>query len=155
MTKILAVCLGNICRSPAAEAAIREAAAEAGVDVEVDSAGTGTYHLGEPPHPRVRRAGQTVGLQIDGRARQVAISDFDAFDVIVAMDGSNLDDLLRIAPTPEAAAKVHLFRSFDAGAGEHEVPDPYYGTDEDYRMVIDIVRPAAQGLIAAIRDGRL
>jgi protein-tyrosine phosphatase len=153
MTRILCVCLGNICRSPAAEAAIREAAAEAGVEVDVDSAGTGAYHVGEPPHPRIRAAGRTAGLAIDGRARQVRPGELASYDVVVAMDRANLDDLRSIQPA--LAERIHLLLSFDPDATDLEVPDPYGGSDDDYRHVVELVRPAARGLIAAIREGRL
>lgn len=153
-TRVLAVCLGNICRSPAAEAAIREAAREADVEVEVESAATGHWHVGEPYNPRIREAGNEAGLRIEGRSRQVRSgTDLDGWDVIVAMDRSNLEDLRRLAPG--AVNRIHLFRAFDPEATSDEVPDPYYGDDDDYRAVIQIVRPAARGLIDAIKEGRV
>jgi protein-tyrosine phosphatase len=145
--RILAVCLGNICRSPAAEAAIRKAAAEAGVPVEVESAGTSRYHLGEPPHPDSRRAGAEVGLTIEGRARQVTVEDFERFDLLVAMDRENLQDLLDLAPGPEAAAKVRLFR--DDGA---DVPDPWGRGYEAYRQTMATVLEAATRLVDEVAD---
>ncbi len=150
--RILTVCLGNICRSPAAEAAIRAEAASRGIDVEVDSAGTGRYHLGEPPNPRSVAAAAEVGLSVTGRARQIRAEDFDRFDLIVAMDHSNLDDLLRMATHNGAREKVRLFRDFDPESGGGEVPDPYYGTDEDYRRMIEIIRPAAKGLVDHLEE---
>lgn len=152
MHRVLTVCLGNICRSPAAEAAIRQAAAEAGVPVEVDSAGTGDYHLGEPPHPRSKAAGAEVGLQISGRARQLTAGDFDHFDLILAMDHHNLEDILRMAPDEAASAKVQLFRAFDPDADGGDVPDPYYGTDDDYRRMIRLILPAARGVVEQLTD---
>ncbi|MDF1596154.1 MAG: low molecular weight phosphotyrosine protein phosphatase [Acidimicrobiia bacterium] len=151
MTRILTVCLGNICRSPAAEAAIRAAAADAGLEAEVDSAGTGRYHIGDPPHPRSQAAGAAAGLTVEGRARQVRLEDFEEFDVIVAMDHTNLEDLRRMAPSADGLAKVHLFRDFDPESVGEEVPDPYYGTDEDYREMIDLILPAARGLITRLQ----
>jgi protein-tyrosine phosphatase len=145
--RILAVCLGNICRSPAAEAAIRKAAAEAGVPVEVESAGTSRYHLGEPPHPDSRRAGAEVGLTLEGRARQVTVEDFERFDLLVAMDRENLGDLLDLAPGPEAAAKVRLFR--DDGA---DVPDPWGRGYEAYRQTMATVLEAATRLVDEVAD---
>ncbi len=142
---MLAVCLGNICRSPAAEAAIRKAASAAAVDVEVDSAGTGDWHIGSRPHPKSRAAGAAAGLDVDGLARQVMADELSSFDLIVAMDRANYDDLLAMAPTPEVRDRIRMFRS-DGG----EVPDPYYGTDEDYRRMIEIVVPAAERLVADI-----
>lgn len=150
--RILTVCLGNICRSPAAEAAIRAAAADADLDVEVDSAGTGRYHIGDGPNPRSIAAGAEVGLDVRGTARQVRIDDFDDFDVIVAMDHSNYDDLRRMAPSEAARGKVHLFRDFDPVSSGQEVPDPYYGNDEDYREMIRVILPAAYGLVAELKE---
>ena len=151
--RVLAVCLGNICRSPAAEAAIAEAAAEAGVDIEVDSAGTGAYHIGEPPDERMRRAGSKAGLSIAGRARQFDRADFDRFDLIVVMDRANLRDVLAQAPDDEAADRVRLFRSFDPDADpiDLDVPDPYYGGADGFAEVVDLVRRAAAGLVAEVR----
>lgn len=148
--RVLTVCLGNICRSPAAEAAIVEAATAAGVDVHVDSAGTGAYHIGEPPDRRMRTAGSAAGLDIDGSARQFEPADFDRYDLIVVMDRSNLRDVLAQAPDERAAGRVRLFRSFDADADDLEVPDPYYGGPDGFRNVIAMVRRAAAGLVDQI-----
>lgn len=154
MYRVLTVCLGNICRSPAAEAAIRRAAAELGVPVEVDSAGTGRYHLGESPHPKSAAAGAEAGLDVTGRARQVRTEDFDRFDLIVAMDRSNLEDLAAMAPNAAASSRIRLFRSFDPSADADDVPDPYYGSDDDYRQMIELILPAADGLVRHLRDQR-
>jgi protein-tyrosine phosphatase len=150
--RILAVCAGNICRSPAAEAAIREAATEAGCDVDVDSAGTGSWHIGQPPHAESVAAGARSGLAIDGRARKVTVADFDRFDVIVAMDRANLRDLIELAPSKEAQAKVRLFRTYDPEASADEVPDPWGGSAAGYEETVRIVRAAASGLIAEISE---
>jgi protein-tyrosine phosphatase len=152
--KVLAVCLGNICRSPAAEAAIVEAASDAGVDIEVESAGTGAYHIGEPPDERMRRAGEAAGLHISGRARQFHSTDFDRFDLIVVMDEANLRDVLAVAPDDDTARRVLLFRSFDPDAhpDDLDVPDPYYGGADGFGLVIDMVRRAAVGLVAEMRQ---
>jgi len=148
--RILAVCAGNICRSPAAEAAIREAAAEAGLEIEVDSAGTGSWHVGQPPHPEGIAAGARAGLRIDGRARRVSAVDFDRFDIILAMDQANLRDLFDLAPTREAQARTRLFRTYDPDAESDEVPDPWGGPEDGYDETVRIVRAAAQGLVAEI-----
>jgi len=145
--KVLAVCAGNICRSPAAEAAIREAAAEAGLDIEVDSAGTGSWHIGQPPHPESVAAAARVGLRVDGRARRVTPSDFDRFDVILAMDRSNLRELTAMAPNKSSQAKLRLFRTYDPDSDEDEIPDPWGGPTEGYEETIRIVRAAARGLV--------
>ncbi|HEU4321483.1 MAG TPA: low molecular weight protein-tyrosine-phosphatase [Acidimicrobiia bacterium] len=149
-TRILAVCAGNICRSPAAEAAIRESAEAAGISVEVDSAGTGTWHVGDPPHAQSVAAGARAGLEITGRARRINKADFDRFDVIVVMDRANLRDVLDMAPELESRAKVRLFRTFDPTTDADEVPDPYGGPDEGYDRTITQVRGAAAGLIDSL-----
>jgi protein-tyrosine phosphatase len=146
-TRILAVCAGNICRSPAAEAAIAAAAANAGLEVEVDSAGTGAWHVGNPPHHQSVAAGARAGLQIDGRARVMNKSDFDRFDMIVVMDRANLRDVIAMAPDLEHRARVRLFRTFDPETDSDEVPDPYGGPDEGYDATITQVTAAAAGLI--------
>lgn len=151
--RILAVCAGNICRSPAAEAAIVEAASEAGYEVEVDSAGTGSWHIGQPPHPESVAAGARAGLLVDGRARKVIAADFDRFDIIVAMDRANLKDLIALAPSKEAQAKIRLFRTYDPeAASDAEVPDPWGGPAAGYEETVRIVRAAARGLIAEIME---
>jgi protein-tyrosine phosphatase len=149
--RILAVCLGNICRSPAAEAAISEAAQEAGVVVEVESAGTGSWHVGEPPDPRMVQAAASVGLHIAGTARQVRPEDFSDFDLIVAMDRNNYDDIVALAPDGEAAAKVRMFRSYDPNATGLDVLDPYYGGTEGFHQVVAATRAAARGLVGSLR----
>jgi protein-tyrosine phosphatase len=151
--KILCVCLGNICRSPAAEAAIRSAAREAGVEVEVDSAGTGSWHIGDGPHPESVAAGARAGLEITGRARKFNTLDFERFDIILAMDESNKSDLVDLAPDKESQAKIRLFRTFDPATTETEIPDPWGGPTEGYEETIRIVTAAALGLINHIRPG--
>lgn len=146
-TRILTVCAGNICRSPAAEAAIRAAAAERGIEVEVDSAGTGAWNVGEPPHPQSVGAGARAGLDIVGRARRINRADFDRFDMILVMDRSNLRDVLETAPKLEDRAKVRLFRTFDPDTESDEIPDPYGGPQEGYEASIRQVMAAAVGLV--------
>lgn len=155
--RILTVCLGNICRSPAAEAAIREEAQRRGVQIELDSAGTGAYHVGDPPDPRMRAAGVATGLAIEGVARKIDVSDFDRFDLILVMDRQNLRDVLALAPDESATSKVRMFRSFDpeADSGNLDVPDPYYGGEDGFSEVIGMARRAAEGLIDDVAEGRL
>ncbi|MDX1620336.1 MAG: low molecular weight protein-tyrosine-phosphatase [Nitriliruptorales bacterium] len=150
--RILFVCLGNICRSPTAEAAFREAADDAGLEVEVDSAGTGDWHIGEPPDRRMQSAALEDGLQLAGRARQVEPVDFERYDLLVAMDRENRRDLERLAPDPEAADKIRLFREFQPDADAPDVPDPYYGGDDGFHEVVRIVRSAAKGLVDELRQ---
>lgn len=148
--RILAVCAGNICRSPTAEAAIRKEAAEAGLEVEVDSAGTGAWNLGEPPQPQAVAAGQAVGLEVTGRARKIHLADFDRYDMILAMDRANLRDLEAMAPSAEARAKIRLFRTYDETTLEDEIPDPYGGSQEQYEATVEMVQAAARGLITTM-----
>jgi protein-tyrosine phosphatase len=149
------VCLGNICRSPMAEVVLRAELERAGLSgrVEVDSAGTGDWHVGDPMDPRARAELARRGY--DGarhRARQFEPSWFRGYDLVVAMDQSNLARLRRMAPDPQAADRIALFRRFDpalAGrrdARDLEVPDPYEGGPEEYALVFDLVQPAARGL---------
>lgn len=117
----------------------------------MDSAGTGRYHIGDGPNPRSIAAGAEVGLDVRGRARQVRLEDFDEFDVIVAMDHANYEDLRRLAPSKHARDKIHLFRDFDPASPGQEVPDPYYGTEEDYRAMVTVILPAARGLVDKLK----
>ena len=145
--RILCVCLGNICRSPMAEGALRRRAAEAGLAIEVDSAGTGAYHIGNPPDPRGLAAAAARGYDNTGqRARQVRAQDFDDFDLIVAMDRANLTDLRRQAPHG-ARAEIELFHPEGT-----DIPDPYHGGPADYEHALDLVEMAADALIARLRD---
>lgn len=146
------VCLGNICRSPTAEAALHEAADAAGVAVEVDSAGTAAYHVGQPPNPPMVAAADREGLAVSGTARQVVVEDFDRFDLIVAMDTANLADLQHLARDAEDRAKLRLFRDWTDQPGLG-VPDPYSGPDEGFTEVVHIVRAAATGLVEALARG--
>lgn len=148
--RVLMVCAGNICRSPAAEAAVRIQAMEAGIELTVDSAGTGSWHIGDPPHHQMVAAGERQGLEIGGRARRFGESDFDRFDVILAMDRTNLRDIIALAPSLEARAKVRLFRTYDPDSEEDEVPDPYGGPDSGYDRTVTIVTRAARGFIDSL-----
>ncbi len=143
------VCLGNICRSPTAEAALVEALKAAGLDseVEVDSAGTGDWHLGDPPDPRMVRAAAAEGLTLRGRARKVTTADFRDFDLILAADGTVRDELLRMAPDDTGRDRVRLFRDFEEGAVHVDIPDPYYGGPEGFRDVVTIARAGARGIV--------
>lgn len=151
--RLLLVCLGNICRSPAAVAAVREAAGAAGVEIEVDSAGLGPWHVGDPPHPQIREAGKRAGLAIAGTARQVrSATELEGYDLILAMDRANLAQLRQLAP--HLTDRIHLFRSFDPDADSDEVPDPYGLGDPAYDETVAIVRAAARGLIAVVGTDR-
>jgi protein-tyrosine phosphatase len=149
--KICFVCLGNICRSPTAEAVLRAQAEAAGRadEIEVDSAGTSGWHEGDPADERSAAEARRRGLELTSRARQVHAGDFTYFDLLVAMDRANRDHLLDLAPTPEARAKVRLLREFDAtgSAADLDVPDPYYGGPTGFADVYDIIDAACAGLL--------
>jgi protein-tyrosine phosphatase len=145
--RILFVCMGNICRSPTAEAVMRSLVRQAGLDdrIEVDSAGTGGWHAGESPDARATEAAARRGVEITGAARQVTAADFDDFDLLVAMDQDNLQGLLAIAPGEELVAKVRLL------ADHVEVPDPYYGGARGFEAVLDIVESGCRDLLDELR----
>ena len=148
--RVLMVCLGNICRSPTAEAVLRQKVREAGLDdrVEVDSAGTADYHVDSPPDRRAVAHGERRGLAMKNlRGRQVGRDDFDRFDFILAMDEDNLADLQRIRP-PGSRARVALLLSYAPQSGAREVPDPYYGGPDGFETVLDLADAAADGFIA-------
>ncbi len=151
-TRVLMVCLGNICRSPTAEAMLRKKVHEAGLDdrVEVDSAGTAAYHVDSPPDRRAVAHGERRGLRMQHlRGRQVSRADFEAFDLILAMDADNLANLQRIRPAG-SRARVALLMSYAPGACSREVPDPYDGGAEGFERVLDLVESAAAGFIASL-----
>jgi protein-tyrosine phosphatase len=146
---VLTVCLGNICRSPTAEAALREAAAAAGFDLEVRSAGTGDWHVGDPPDARMRAAAAEVGLELSGAAAQVDAAALRDADLVLAMDRSNLAALERLALLADIDTPIRLYREFDPEAdGALEVPDPYYGGPDGFAEVVAIARRTAREVVA-------
>ena len=152
--RVLFVCMGNICRSPTAEGVMRRLLEDAGLAdrVEVESAGTGGWHIGEPPDERATVAARRRGITLAGAAQQVGPADFRRFDLLIAMDRGNLRELLAIAPDEEAAEKVRLLREFDpAASGDLDVPDPYYGGDRGFETVLDMVEAACRGLLDELR----
>lgn len=150
MTSVLFVCLGNICRSPLAEAALREEARRLGLDLVIDSAGTGNWHAGEPPDPRAIAAARRNGVDISGqRARQVRAQDFFDFSEIVALDRSNLRELSQTAPEG-ATARLSLLLDHVPGREGQSVDDPWYGDDEDFDLTWGEATAAARGLAAAL-----
>jgi protein-tyrosine phosphatase len=166
--RLLFVCLGNICRSPTAEGTMRTLVHDAGLDdrIELDSAGTGGWHVGAAPDERATAAAARRGIALEGAARRVRDDDFDEFDLILAMDSSNLDDLRALAgDEPSRRAKVRLLREFDPASraldpeghagGGLDVPDPYYGAGDGFERVLDHVQAACAGLLEQIRSGAL
>jgi len=154
--RVLMVCLGNICRSPTAEAMLRQHVHAAGLDerVEVDSAGTADYHVGAPPDRRAIAHGERRGLAMKRlRARQVVQADFDRFDFILAMDDDNLADLRRLRPAG-SAARLGLLLAWAPGTGATQVPDPYHGEAADFERVLDLVDAACAAFVADLGPAR-
>lgn len=153
--RICFVCLGNICRSPTAEGVMRALVTEAGLagTIVIDSAGTGSWHIGEQPDPRTREAAARRGIELEHLARQFTRADFDRFDLVLAMDRANLEVLERLAGARTRPA-VRLLRSFDPTAPEGaEVPDPYYaGGRAGFEEVLDQCERACAGLLAYVRS---
>lgn len=150
-TSILFVCLGNICRSPLAEGVFRAVAEASGRSAafSVDSAGTGAWHVGDPPDPRSVSVARSFGIDISGqRARQVAMEDFDRFDLILGMDRQNVEELVGRAPSA-AAGKVHLYLDY-ALATARDVPDPYHGEESGFESVYRMIREASDGLLSKL-----
>jgi len=152
MTKVLFVCMGNICRSPMAEGMFRKAIQDAGLDreVETDSAGTHAYHIGSAPHPRARQAARQRGADISGlRGRKVADDDFERFDYILVMDGDNYNRLIQRAPAHHHG-KIRRLLSFSRKYPNLDVVDPYYGGTQGFEENLDMIEDAVQGLIREI-----
>jgi protein-tyrosine phosphatase len=155
--KVLFVCMGNICRSPTAQGVFRKLLAEQGLShlVEIDSAGTHGYHLGEPPDRRAQETAARRGIDLsDLRARRVAPEDFDYFDYVLVMDQDNYHSLSAICP-PAQRRKLMLFMDFAPHLRTREVPDPYYGAPGGFEQVLDMVEAAAEGLVNDIRRRHL
>jgi protein-tyrosine phosphatase len=152
--RVLFVCLGNICRSPTAEAVFRDLVTRegAGLDIEVASAGTHGYHAGEPPDARAIDAALRRGIDMSQqRARMVEAADFARFDFVLAMDEQNFRRLQRIAPA-EHRHRLRLFLEFAPHLSRRDVPDPYYGGPTGFEDVLDLVEEASRGLLAALRQ---
>jgi protein-tyrosine phosphatase len=151
---VLLVCLGNICRSPLAEAALRREAEELGLELEVDSAGTGDWHVGRPPDWRAIAVAGRHGISISGlRARQVTTADFYKFDYIVALDAQNLADLRRMRPSG-SKARLSLLLDHVEGREGQAVADPYYGNEDYFDLTWADVTAGARGLARAIAAAR-
>jgi protein-tyrosine phosphatase len=152
-TKVLFVCLGNICRSPTAHGVFEKLVADAGLQdkIEIDSAGTGDWHIGRPPDERTKRAAKQRGYDLSHlRARQVTGADFHDFDYVLAMDKSNLKDLRSMAGD-KSNCHVSLFLDFAESSWKREVPDPYYGGEDGFETVLELVEDGARGLLETIK----
>jgi protein-tyrosine phosphatase len=159
--RVLFVCLGNICRSPTAEGVMRELVNREGLEgtIVVESAGTGAWHVGSPPDARAAEAARARGVELSGTARQLRTQDFEDFDYLVAMDGENLRALRSLARGEQERAKVRLLREFDpasaggaADARNLDVPDPYYGGEDGFEQVFELVQAACAGLLQQLRE---
>jgi len=152
--RVLFVCMGNICRSPTAEAVFREYVKNAGLaaSIEIDSAGTHNYHVGNTPDGRTQRAAQQRGYDMAQlRGRQVDGADFGRFDYVLAMDHANLSSLQKITP-PDSNVLAELFLTYARHHAEREVADPYYGGADGFERVLDMIEDAAEGLLHEIRS---
>ena len=155
--RLLFVCLGNICRSPMAEGAFRRVAEKEGLldRFEIDSAGLGSWHIGQAPDTRAQEAAAGRGIDISTQsARQVSRADFARFDLLLAMDGMNHAELLELAPA-DARHKIRYFLDFAPHAGTREVPDPFYGGSEGFDQALDLIEAAARGLLADLLSGEV
>jgi protein-tyrosine phosphatase len=149
--KVLMVCLGNICRSPMAEGILRELARQEMREIIVDSAGTSDYHVGEAPDPRAQAELRRRGIEIGHlRGRQFTPQDFHEFDLLLAMDTANLRNMRRMAPGPELTAKARLIMDLVPEHPLREVPDPYYGGDEGFTNVYDMLVMACRNLLVHV-----
>ncbi|MGY2717897.1 protein-tyrosine phosphatase [Thermostichus sp. MS-CIW-19] len=153
--KLLFVCLGNICRSPAAEGITNHLLQSSGHegDILCDSAGTAAYHLGSPPDRRMRQVAQRYGLELHGQARQIHPLDLREFDLILAMDRQNYRDILSLDPQRRYADKVRLICSYCRSHTDEEVPDPYYGGEAGFHYVIELLWDACSGLLESLIPG--
>lgn len=152
---VLFICLGNICRSPLAEGVFRGLVREAGLDhaFEIDSAGTSDYHEGDPADPRTIAVARARGIELTSRSRPVTEADVEAFDYLIVMDSSNLRDVRGLATPIRPDARIHRLREFDPdAAGDLDVPDPYYGGEEGFHLVQEIVERASAALLTHLRE---
>lgn len=150
---VLFCCMGNICRSPTAEAVFRAKVQEAGLEhsILIDSVGTHDYHIGDPPDQRTQRAASQRGYDMSMlRGRQVEVADFTRFDYVLAMDNANMAILYRLCPK-EQRDRLGLFLEYAKNHKQREVPDPYYGGEDGFERVLDMVEDAAEGLLLHLR----
>lgn len=154
---ILFVCLGNICRSPAAEGILKKRLKEKKLDdrISVDSAGTSGYHIGDLPDSRMRQHGARRGYKFDSLSRKFTSLDFDNFDIIIAMDDNNYHNIIRMTPDLESEKKVYRMVDFSLKYGHDHIPDPYYSGADGFELVLDLLEDACEGLINKLEKGEL
>ena len=155
--RLLFVCLGNICRSPSAEAVMKKLAQQRGIEDKyvIDSAGIIGHHEGEPADPRMQKHAEKRGVQLESLARQVRESDFDQFDLLFAMDQRNFLDLHELAPGEQQKKKIRRMCDFTRSSqfsGHQEVPDPYFGGSEGFELVLDLLEDACSGLLEELEN---
>lgn len=151
--RIVFVCLGNICRSPTAEGLMQHLVHEAGLDnyFEIDSAGTSAWHAGEPANSKSKRVAAAHGVALRSRARQIDVRDFSYYDLLIAMDNENYENLLRMADTEEQKSRICKLREFDPEPEDGQVPDPYFGGAEGFENVYQIVKRSCEHLLEVLR----
>jgi protein-tyrosine phosphatase len=154
MTKVLFVCLGNICRSPMAEGVMKNMVHHLSENYFIDSAGTASYHLGAPPDWRTTRVLSNYNIVLEHYGRQVKKADFEEFDYIIAMDKSNYYDLKAIQKSTSSRAKVFMLNDFDANQSGADVPDPYYGDLRHFEEIYEMINASCRGLIQHIQNDR-
>jgi protein-tyrosine phosphatase len=152
--RLLFVCLGNICRSPAADGVMRDVVEKSGLSarIEIDSAGTEGWHSGKLPDQRMRQAASARGLTLDHRARQFKAADLERFDLILAMDRDNERNIRALDRENRHTAKIRLFCDFCTDHSEREVPDPYYGGPEGFEHVLDLIEDGCEGLLREVKS---
>jgi protein-tyrosine phosphatase len=156
-SKVLFVCLGNICRSPLAEAIFKHKIRERKLanSFEGDSCGTANYHIGDTPDQRTIKNAEKNGVKIDHVGRQLTERDIESFDYILAMDKSNYNNIFKLANAEEHADKIHMMRDFDTDTKGGEVPDPYYGAERGFQEVFEILDRSLDGFIDYLQENRL
>ncbi|PWH84793.1 protein-tyrosine-phosphatase [Brumimicrobium oceani] len=153
MMKILMVCLGNICRSPMADGLMRKKVADNNLDVVVDSAGTGDWHVGDQPDPRMMETAKRNGVPIDElRGRQFKVADFDEFDRIIVMDKSNFDNVRKLSRDENDTQKIELFLNLTHPGKDLEVPDPYFGGDEGFQDVFEMLDAGTDVILKELKE---
>lgn len=152
--RLLFVCLGNICRSPAAEGIMKQKIEDQGLTdrVEVDSAGTSGYHIGDLPDLRMRKHGAKRGYEFDSKARRFTEQDFDQFDMILAMDDSNYHNIMQMAPDLISEDKVYRMVHFSKKYTHDHIPDPYYSGADGFELVLDLLEDACEGLVDELKE---